>query len=449
MDGKHGQADYIVSGRYLLPTWRHADRIENGAVAVSGDTITAIGSHAELSGRFPDAAQLHEPAGLVMPGLINTHTHAPMSHLRGIADDLPLMNWLQELIFPMERELDAEMVYFSTLLSIAEMIKSGTTSFCDTYLFAGEVARAADETGIRAWVGEALYDFDSPCYGKLDNGFAMVKELVSAYRSHPLISITVAPHAVYTCGPALLKRSAELAADGDSLHVVHLSETESEVNTCVERYGVRPVEHLNRLGLLEPRLLTAHCVQLTEEEIELLARTQVKVSHCVESNMKLASGTAPIPALLQKGVCVSIGTDGPASNNDVDMFGEMSSVAKVHKAVTMDPTVMDAETTLKCATFNGARALGVESQIGTLEEGKKADLIVLDLDQPHLVPLYNIPSHLVYAARGGDVIHSMINGRLVMKQRLLQTLDEDLAIARMQELSTRVLRIRAQAGAAK
>ena len=449
MDGKHQRADYIVSGRYLLPTWCQADRLEDGAVAVSNDTIAAIGSRTELNARFPEAAQLHEPAGLVMPGLINTHTHAPMSYLRGIADDLPLMNWLRELIFPVEQQLDAEMVYLSSLLSIAEMIKSGTTSFCDTYLFAGEVARAVDETGIRAWIGEVLYDFDSPSYGKLDNGFAKVKELISAYRHHPFISITVAPHSVYSCAPELLEKTAELAANGDCLHVVHLSETESEVATCIERYGVRPVAHFDRLGLLESRLLAAHCVQLTDKEIELLARAEVKVSHCVESNMKLASGAAPIPALLGEGVCVSIGTDGPASNNDVDMFAEMSSVAKVHKVVAMDPTVMDAETTLKCATLNGAKALGAESEIGTLEEGKKADLIVLDLDQPHLVPLYNIPSQLVYAARGGDVIHSMINGRLVMKQRRLQTLDEDLVIARMQELSTKVLRIREQTATAK
>jgi 5-methylthioadenosine/S-adenosylhomocysteine deaminase len=348
-----------------------------------------------------------------------------------------------------EQQLDAEMVYLSARLSIAEMIKSGTTSFCDMYLFAGEVARAAEETGIRAWIGEVLYDFDSPSYGKLDDGFALVKELISAYRQHPLISITVDPHSVYTCAPSLLEKTAELAAHAGTLQVIHLSETESEVATCVERYGVRPVEHLQRLGLLDDRLLAAHCVHLTEDEIALLAERQVKVSHCVESNLKLSSGAAPVPALLRQGVCVSIGTDGPASNNDVDMFAEMSSVAKVHKVVAMDPTVMDAETTLKCATFNAAEALGAEAQIGTLETGKKADLIVLDLDQPHLVPLYNIPSHLVYAARGGDVIHSMINGRLVMKQRHLLSLDENEAIAGMQELSTKVLRIREQAGRLK
>ena len=407
----------------------------------------AIGSRAQLSLRFPEAEELHEPAGLIMPGLINTHTHAPMSYLRGIADDLPLMTWLQEHIFPVEQKLDGEMVYHSTMLSIAEMIKSGTTSFCDSYLFAGEVARAAEETAIRAWIGEVLYDFDSPSYGTLDNGFQVVEGLFAGYRDHPLITITIDPHSVYTCSPALLVKSAELAEDVNSLYVIHLSEAESEVATCSERYGLSPVHHLAKLGLLNSRVLAAHCVHLKPDEISMLATHQVKVSHCVESNMKLASGAAPVSELLRQGVCVSIGTDGPASNNDVDMFSEMSSVAKVHKVVTMDPTVMDAETTLRCGTLGGAEALGAEQEIGTLEPGKKADLIVLNLDQPHLVPIYNLPSHLIYAARGGDVIHSMINGRLVMRDRNLLTIDEQMVIAKMQEISSKVLHIRKEAGA--
>ncbi len=449
MDRKNERADYIISGRYLLPTWRNADHIENGAVAVYQDRVTAIGSRQQLSDRFPQAEELHEPAGLIMPGLINTHTHAPMSYLRGIADDLPLMTWLQEHIFPVEQKLDGEIVYHSTMLSIGEMIKSGTTSFCDMYLFAGEVARAAEETGIRAWIGEVLYDFDSPSYGKLDNGFEVVRELFATYRNHPLITITVDPHSVYTCSPSLLEKAGALAKEFDSLFVVHLSETESEVSSCVDGYGLTPVEHLERLGLLNNQVLAAHCVQLTPDEIQLLARRGVRVSHCVESNMKLASGAAPIPALLKQGVCVSIGTDGPASNNDADMLSEMSSVAKVHKVVAMDPTVMDAETTLRCGTIGGAEALCADTEIGTLEPGKKADLIVLDLDQPHLVPMYNLPSHLIYAARGGDVIHSMINGRLVMKQRKLLTIDEQKVIGKMEEIASKVLHIRREAGTGK
>jgi len=272
-----------------------------------------------------------------------------------------------------------------------------------------------------------------------------VNELFAAYHDHPLISITVAPHAVYTCSPSLLEACGELAERHNSLYVVHLSETDSEVQGCVEQYGRTPVNHLAHLGLLNERVLAAHCVKLTGDEIETLADNHVKVSHCVESNMKLASGTAPVPELLKNSISVSIGTDGPASNNDVDMFAEMSSVAKVHKVVNLDPTVMNAETTLHCATMGGARALNAAGSIGTLEPGKKADMIVLDLDQPHLTPLYNIPSHLVYAARGGDVVHSIINGSLVMKNRELLTMDEAEVISRMNELSGRVVRIRQEA----
>ena len=438
------QAEQIISGSYLLPGWRQDELIENGAVAVIDDRIAAIGSRDQLCAQFPQADQFNEPNGLIMPGLINTHTHAPMSYLRGIADDLPLMTWLTDHIFPVEQKIDRDMVYQSTLLSIAEMIRSGTTSFCDMYLFAGEVARAASETGIRAWVGEVLYDFDSPSYGGLENGFGLVRDLFARYRTDPLVNITVDPHSVYTCAPSLLEKCGELAAEFDSLYVIHLSETDSEVATCQDRYGASPVRHLDRLGLLNSRVVAAHCVQLSPAEIELMAARQVKVSHCIESNMKLASGTAPVPEMLNRGVCVSIGTDGPASNNDVDMFSEMSSVAKVHKAVAMDPTVMDAETTLRCGTMGGAEALGAESLIGSLEPGKKADLIVLDLDQPHLTPLYNVVSHLIYAARGGDVLHSMINGRWVMKERTLLTLDEDRVLAAMQLISSKVLKIREQ-----
>ncbi len=445
MENGKQMAELIISGRYLMPNWRQDDVLENGAVAIYRDEIVAVGKRQQLRERFAEAEELHEPAGLIMPGLINTHTHAPMSYLRGIADDLPLMTWLQEHIFPVEQQLDGDMVYHSTLLSIAEMIRSGTTSFCDMYLFAARVAEAAAASGIRVWAGEALYDFPSPCFGDLENGFNLVRDLFAEYRNHPLVTITVDPHSVYTCAPSLLTRCGELVAEFNSLFVVHLSETDSEVSTCVERYGLTPVQHLEQLGLLGSRTLAAHCVKLTAADIDTLAEHQVKITHCIESNMKLASGIAPVPELLNRGITVSIGTDGPASNNDVDMFAEMSSVAKVHKVAAMDPTVMDAETTLRCGTMAGAEALQAAARIGTLQAGKKADLIVVDLDQAHLTPLYNLPSHLVYAARGGDVVHSLINGRLVMKSRELLTIDEERVLARMQEISDKVLRIRKRA----
>lgn len=425
------QPDLIISGEYLLPSAKQSALLTQYGVVVAGDSILEIGPTNALWGKYPDTERLHSENGLIMPGLINTHTHAAMACFRGIADDLPLMTWLEEHIFPIESKLTPEMVYHSTMLSIAEMIKSGTTSFCDMYLFAKEVAKAADESGIRAWVGEVLYDFPSPNYGNLENGFAYIAEMFDQYRDNPLVNITADPHSVYTCSPELLQRLAHVADKENCLYHIHLSENRPEVATCIERYGLTPTMHLENLGVLGSNTLAAHCVILEDHEIALLAKRGVKISHCIESNMKLASGTAPVVELLQAGANIALGTDGSASNNDVDMFGEMSSVAKIHKGVLLDPTVMDAETTLHAATIGGAIALGAENMIGSIEAGKKADCIVLDMNQPHLTPCYNIPSHLVYAARGGDVVHSVINGRIVMKDKRLTTIDENDILEKM------------------
>lgn len=425
----------IISGKYLLPTSCQNDLLPDHGIAVAGDTIAEIAPYEDLHKKYRDVERLHTPYGLIMPGLVNTHTHAAMSCFRGIADDLPLMIWLQEHIFPAEAKLTPEMVYKATLLSIAEMIKSGTTAFNDMYLFAKEVAAAADTTGIRAWVGEVLYDFPSPSYGELENGFRYVHEMFEQYRNNPLISVTVDPHSVYTCAPELLQETARIAEDLDLILHVHLSENQQEAATCLERYGKTPVQHLENLGVLSDRMLAAHCVVLDPYDIELLAGKGVHVGHCLESNMKLASGCAPVVELLQSGVNVALGTDGSASNNDVDMFGEISTVAKVHKGISLDPTVMSAETTLNCATIAGAKALGISDRTGSIEVGKKCDCIVLDMDQPHLSPCYNVVSHLVYAARGSDVIHSVINGRVVMENRKLQTIDEEKLLAEMRSMA--------------
>lgn len=432
------QADLLVSGSQLLPMDESGRVVAEGAVAISNDTIVAVGPAAELVARYPEAKRLHTPHGLIMPGLINTHTHAPMACFRGLADDLPLMTWLAEYIFPAEAKLTREIVYHSTLLSLAEMIKSGTTSFCDMYLFAREVAAATKTSGMRAWIGEVLYDFPSPNYGELNNGFAYVEELFAAYANDPLITITVDPHAVYTCSPALLQRLRTVAEQHDSLYVIHLAETKDEVASCEKQYGVRPVGHLDQLGLLDSRVVADHCVELTPGEIDLLAKRGVRVAHCPESNLKLASGIAPVPELLAAGVVVGLGTDGAASNNDVDMFGEMDTAAKIHKVHRLDPTVMPAETVIHMATHGGAQVLDAAKTIGSLAVGKKADCIVLDLDQPHLTPLYHLPSHLVYAARGGDVVHSIINGRLVMQDRKLLTLDESAILAKANEIAGQI-----------
>ncbi|MCX5876610.1 MAG: amidohydrolase [Deltaproteobacteria bacterium] len=431
------KATLLICGQ-ILTLDQNNTVIEDGAVVIVGDTIVEVGERAVLSGKHPGVEQLIQPHGLVMPGLVNTHTHAAMACFRGLADDLPLMTWLTEYIFPVEANLNPEMVYQSSLLSMAEMIKSGTTSFCDMYLFAKEVARATAESGMRGWLGEVLYDFPSPNYGAPENGIAYLEELLAEYCDHPLISITVDPHAVYTCSPDLLKRLKGVAEKHGVAYVIHLSETREEVEGCLAKYGHTPVMHLDTLGILDDQVVADHCVVLTEAEIALLAQRSVKVAHCPESNMKLASGVAPVPELLAAGVTVGLGTDGAASNNDVDMFGEMDTAAKLHKVHRLDPTVMSAETTLRMATLGGAKLLGAETRIGSLEPGKKADLIVLDMNKPHLTPMYNIPSHLVYAATGSDVVHSVINGRVVMRNRELLTMDEAAVLDRLREIGAQI-----------
>ena len=435
-------ADLVITGKYLLSQDSNQSIIENGGIAILNDQIIEINDGQALLDKYPKAEQIVEEHGLIMPGLINTHTHAAMACFRGIADDLPLMQWLQEYIFPVEAKLTPDIVYHSTLLSICEMIKSGTTSFCDMYLFAADVARAADESGMRAWIGEVLYDFPSPNYGELENGFRYTEDLFTKYNDHSLINITIDPHSVYTCSPELLKRLGDMAAEKNALYVIHLSENQDEIDTCMERYGCSPVMHLENLGLLNERMVADHCVMVTDDEIKLMAERGVKISHCSESNMKLASGIAPVEKMLDAGITVGIGTDGSASNNDVDMFGEMNTVAKIHKVASMDPTAMNASTTLNAATIGGATVLNAEHKIGSLETGKKADLIVLDLNQPHLTPIYSPISHLVYAVRGSDVMHSVINGRIVMRNRHLTTLNETKILAKMAEIGEEIKKMR-------
>lgn len=435
-------ADLLVTGSYLYLQNKDKTIIKNGAVAIHQDTIVETGLTADLAPKYPDAELLATEHGLIMPGLVNTHTHAAMACFRGLADDLPLMRWLQEYIVPVEAKLTGDMVYQATLLSLAEMIKSGTTSFCDMYLFAKDVARAAQESGMRAWIGEVLYDFPSPNYGEVASGFQYVEELFTLYADNPLISITIDPDAVYTCSPDLLKNLKNMAEKHNTLYIIHLSENKEEVQGVKERYGASPVMHLENLGLLDNRVVADHCVMLTDAEIKLLAKREVKIVHCPESNMKLASGIAPVVQMLAAGISVGLGTDSSAGNNDVDMFGEMNSAAKLHKVNTLDPTVMPAETVLEMATMGGARVLGAENKIGSLEPGKKADLIVLDMNQPHLTPLYTIPSHMVYAARGADVVHSVINGNIVMQNRELKTLDEKAILADMMSMGKQIKKMK-------
>ena len=412
--------DLVICNGTVLTLDTNARIIPHGYVAVRDGRITALGP-----GDPPPAASevLDAEGGVILPGLVNTHTHAAMTLFRGLADDLPLMEWLENYIFPVEGRMDADFVYTGASLACAEMIRSGTTCFGDMYLFAHEVARAARDCGVRAVVGEVLYDFPSPNYGPLEAGLAYTCKLIETWKNDPLISVAVQPHALYTCAPDLLQEAGRIAREYGVPLIMHLCETQSETRQIESRYGLRPVAHLDRLGLLNADLIADHAIWLTPEEIGLLAERGVRVAHCAESNMKLASGVAPLPELLAAGVPVGLGTDGCASNNDLDLFGEMDTVAKLHKVQRLDPTIIDAATVLRLATIEGARVLGLADRIGSLEPGKRADIIVVDTRQPHLTPLYNPVSHLVYAARGADVRHTLIDGRLVMRDRRLLGID--------------------------
>jgi 5-methylthioadenosine/S-adenosylhomocysteine deaminase len=430
--------DLLIHNAMVLTLNDSDDVFDPGVVAIHDDEIIWVGPEDSWPTQFEPGERLNMAGGLIMPGLINGHTHAAMTCFRGLADDLPLTVWLNEHIFPAERQINAAMVYHGTMLACAEMILGGITTFCDMYLFEDQVAKAAHEARMRALVGEVLYDFPSANYGPPEQGLAYTRDLIQTWQGDPLISVAVEPHAVYTCSPELLYACRDIAEDFQVPMIIHLSESQDEVNQVKESYGLSPVDHLEQLELLSPRLIADHCVVLTEGEIDLLAERGVRVVHNNESNMKLANGVAPVANLLERGVPVGLGTDGCASNNNLDMLAEMDSVAKLHKVYRMDPTIMDAKTVVHLATRGGARVLGLEEQIGSLEPGKKADLIGLDLDKPHLTPMYNVYSHLVYAASAADVTLVIINGRLVMQAGELLTLDVDRVMDEVREIAKKI-----------
>jgi 5-methylthioadenosine/S-adenosylhomocysteine deaminase len=425
----------LIQGAWVVTMNPRGEVFFPGAVALKDAEIVAVGPPAELCERYAPAQVLDYPQGLILPGLINAHTHAAMALFRGLADDLPLEEWLNNYIFPAETRLNGDFIYWGTKLAVAEMLLSGTTTFTDMYLFADHVARAAAETGIRAVVGEVLYDFPSPNYGPPAAGLQFSADLCRTWQDHPLISVAIQPHAVYTCSPELLMQCGELAQKYNTRLIMHLSETPQEVADCQARYGATPVGHLYRLGLLNCRLLADHAVVLSVADLMLLAASGAGVAHCPESNMKLASGIAPVVELLRRGVPVGLGTDGCASNNNLDLIQEMDTAAKLQKIHCMDPTVLPAPAALALATQGGARVLGLENQVGALAPGLKGDLIVIDLDQPHLTPIFDPYSHLVYAATGADVQTVVVHGRVLVQDRRLLSFDLNETMARARELA--------------
>ncbi|NLA40806.1 MAG: amidohydrolase [Smithella sp.] len=428
--------DLAITGGTLVTMSSEMDIMENASIGITGSRISLVDTNRALSAdRIIDARD-----GLILPGLVNTHTHLPMVCFRGLADDLPLMDWLQHHIFPVEaRFVNKQTVYDGAMLAIAEMILSGTTTCCDGYFFENQIAEAALACSMRAVVAQGFADFAAPDYPQYEKMMAAGGRFVERWLPHaPMITPAFFCHSPYTCSPRTLINVKAAARDAGILYLTHLLENRDEIDTIEKRYGRKPVQHLRHLDVLDDRTVAVHCNWMNPEDIVLFADLGVSVSHNPTSSMKLAAGVAPVPLMLEKGVAVGLGTDGCASNNNLDMFQEMDISAKVHKGTLLDPTVMNAETVLRMATIEGARVLGLDRQIGSVEVGKQADIIILDLNRPHLTPLYNPYSQVVYAARGGDVKTSIIGGKPVMENRQLLTMDLPAVMERVRTIAAHI-----------
>ena len=417
--------DLLLAGGIVVTMDARHTVFNPGAVAVRGNAIVAVGPRDQISAAYRAARTIDASNALVMPGLVNGHTHLPMTMFRGLADDLPLDVWLQQYIWPSEREfLSADHTRWGTLLGAAEMLRGGVTTFCDMYFYEDDVAAAAHDAGLRGIVAQGFLDFPTPQGLDVEQNVAYAEQLIARWQGNSRIIPAIAPHALYTVSPPLLERLHALAAQHDVPLVIHLAETKNEGQQIAAKYGASPVRALAKLGMLEPRLIAAHCVWVDAEEQALLARGRVGVVHCPRSNLKLADGVAPVPDMLAAGVRLGLGTDGAASNNKIDLFAEVDSAALIHKAVRLDPLAVPAAAAVEMATIGGARALGLDALIGSLEAGKRADVILLDLDEDNLVPLYNPLSHLAYAARSADVRTVLVDGQIVLEDRKLLTMDE-------------------------
>jgi 5-methylthioadenosine/S-adenosylhomocysteine deaminase len=433
------EVDLMVVGGIALTADQDWNIYDPGAVAMDEGAIVGVGPRHEVERAYRGREGIDASGKLIMPGLLNAHTHAPMTLFRGIADDVPLEAWLHKYIWPAEAKwVGPEFVRLGTQLAAAEMIRSGTVLFCDMYFFQDEVAQVCKEVGLRVVIGEGLVDFPNPDYRTPEEGLQRNECLLQKWGDDSLVIPSIQPHSLYTASSDLLRQSKALADEYDVPYLLHVSETRSEVQESMEKYRRTPVGRLADLGLLGPSTVAIHGVHLTDEDIVLLAQHEAGVVHCPESQLKLASGFTPVPQLLEAGVKVGLGTDGAASNNDLDMFGEMGTAARVHKVIAGDPTVVDARQALSMATLEAARVLGLGDRLGSLEVGKQGDILVLDLDVPHMVPVYDITSHLVYAAHASDVCTVIIDGCVVMRDRELLTLDEGEIFARAREMARQI-----------
>jgi 5-methylthioadenosine/S-adenosylhomocysteine deaminase len=439
MQNNTNTIDTLIHARWVIPVEPANTVLEHHAIAVHEGHILDVLPSTEANQKYTAEVEHHLTDHALIPGLVNAHTHAAMSLFRGLADDLPLMDWLQNHIWPAEAKwVNPEFVADGTRLAIAEMLRGGTTCFNDMYFFPDEAARVADNAGIRAVVGLIVIDFPTVWAANVDEYLHKGIEVHDHFRHNPLITTAFAPHAPYTVSDEPLRKILTFAEEMDVPIHMHLHETAHEVQEAQSNNGQRPLARLEELGLISPRFMAVHMTQLADEEIEHLATRSAHVVHCPESNMKLASGFCPVQQLLNAGVNVALGTDGAASNNDLDMFGEMRSAALLGKITARDASAVNAEQVLHMATLGGAKALGLESQIGSLEVGKAADITAVDLGQLETQPVYHPVSQIVYAAGREQVSDVWVAGQHLLKDRVLTTLDQQAIAAKAQQWGEKI-----------
>jgi 5-methylthioadenosine/S-adenosylhomocysteine deaminase len=437
---KKEKVDLLVAGGTVVTMDGERRILEDGAVAVRGDAILAVGSRTEMEAKYDGAQRIEARGKLVLPGLINGHTHVPMTLLRGLKDDVTLDVWLTKYIFPAEaKNVNEDFVRWGTRLAALEMIRGGTTTFGDMYYFEDAIAEETKAAGMRGVLGETLIDFPTPDSKTPGQTLAYTENFLQRWKGDALIHAAVAPHSIYTVSEKTLKDAAALARKYAAPILIHVAETRKELNDSREKNGTTPVQFLERIGLLGPDVVAAHCVWVDEADRKILAGRQAGCVHNPASNMMLASGVAPVIEERAAGVHVGLGTDGPAgSNNDLDLMEEMDLAAKLQKVTKMDPQALGAKAAVEMATIEGAHALHMEKEIGSLEAGKKADLILIGLDAPNAVPMYELYAQIVYALKASDVETVVIGGRVVMRDRKVLTVKESEVIAKAREYGKKV-----------
>ena len=429
------KVDLIITGGTVVTMNGARVIYDDGAVAVKGDTIIAVGPRAEVAAKYSAAQTIDASGKLVFPGFINGHTHVPMTLFRGLHDDVTLNDWLYKYIFPAEaKNVNEEFVRWGTRLAAAEQIRAGVTTFADMYYFEDAVAEETKAAGMRGVLGETFIDFPAPDNKSEAEALAYTEKFLKRWQGDPLIHAAAAPHSIYTCSQKTLQDAAALARKYHAPILIHTAEMKKEWEDSQKQNGMSPVQYLDKIGVLGPDVVSAHCIFVDEADRKTLAQRQVGCVHNPSSNMMIASGVSPVAEMRAAGVAVGLGTDGPAgSNNDLDLMEEMDLAAKLAKITRMDPLALNAKAVVEMATIEGARALHMEKEIGSLEVGKKADLTVISLDEPNAVPMYDIYAQLAYALKASDVETVVIGGRVVMRDRKLLTVNEKAAIAKARE----------------